>query len=335
MRINDADTDQRVLVIAEVGNNHEGDESVAERLVREAAAAGADAVKFQTFRTEHYVSASDADRFARLKSFELGFDAFERLATLARSLGLAFISTPFDLESATFLGEVADAVKIASGDNAFFPLIDAVAATGKPMLVSTGGSDLARTSAAVDTVRQRWDGADHGLAVLHCVSSYPTPPDEANVAAVATIADAFPGVTPGYSDHTTGVDAAVLAVAVGARVIEKHFTLDHAFSDFRDHLLSAEPAELSELVERIRSTETLLGSGEKEIQPSEAASLDAIRRSIVASRDLPAGHVLALADLTWIRPAGGLDPGNEDQLIGKTLNRPVAFGERLLPNDLG
>jgi sialic acid synthase SpsE len=333
MRVAGFDTDERVLVVAEIGNNHEGDVSVARELVVAAADAGADAVKFQTFRTEHYVSRLDAERFARLERFRLSFDEFAELAGLARDRGLLFVSTPFDLESAAFLGGVADAIKIASGDNDFEPLLVRAAQTRLPMIVSTGLAEMSAVRGTVELVRHEWGSADHGLAVLHCVSAYPVPADEVHLRAISALAAELDCVV-GYSDHTAGVDAAPLAVALGARVIEKHFTLDKQYSDFRDHQLSADQPELVELVRRVRLAETLLGTAEKQVQPSERDGAVALRRSVAAVRDLPVGHVVVEADLTWIRPGGGLRPGEEALLLGRTLGRAVAAGEQLAVDDV-
>jgi sialic acid synthase SpsE len=326
-------TDERVLIVAEIGNNHEGDVAVARELVDAAAQAGVDAVKFQTFRTEHYVSRLDAERFARLERFRLSFDEFEELASLAHERGLLFVSTPFDLESAAFLGGVADAIKIASGDNDFQPLLVRAAQTGLPMIVSTGLAEIPTIRATVDLIRREWDGADPGLAVLHCVSAYPVPAGEVQLRAISALAAELDCVV-GFSDHTAGLDAAPLAVALGARVVEKHFTLDRQYSDFRDHQLSADPVELAELVRRVRGAEEMLGAAEKLVQPSERDGVVALRRSVAALHDLPSGHVVAGEDLTWIRPGGGLMPGDETLLIGRTLRRAVAAGEQLALDDV-
>ncbi|HJO04533.1 MAG TPA: N-acetylneuraminate synthase family protein [Acidobacteriota bacterium] len=336
MHIGSINVNQTVVVVAEIGNNHEGDIALAEQLVRAAADSGADAVKFQTFRTEHYVSRSDTARYERLKRFELQHAHFESLAALARSLGLLFIATPFDLHSAAELEPLVDAYKIASGDNTFYPLLDAVAATGKPLLISSGFSNLGILDRAVARVNMVWQrkGLTGSLALLHCVGAYPTPPDQANVLAIDVLAARY-GCPVGYSDHTIGLDAAVVAVARGARIIEKHFTLDKNYSDFRDHQLSADPAELRELVTRIRAARLVLGSGDKQVQACEAPALAAVRRSIVAAADLPAGHVLEWGDLTWTRPAAGLPPGDEDELLGRPLIRSVTFGEALTGADVG
>jgi len=331
MKIGKHDTEERVFIVAEIGNNHEGSIEVARRLVEAAADAGVDAVKFQTFRTAHYVSAADPARFKRLQSFELTFEQFRELERLARSLNVGFLSTPFDLESAAFLESIVDAFKIASGDNDFFPLIDRVCASRKPVIISTGVADLPHLRRVRDFVAQRRGTGN--LAFLHCVTSYPAPPGEANLAAIPQLAAEL-GVTAGYSDHTMGPEACLAATALGARILEKHFTLDKHYSDFRDHQLSADPAEMRQIVEGVRKIETLLGRPEKRVQPCEESLVKLVRRSIVAGADLPAGHRVRMEDLTWIRPAGGLSPGNETLLLGKTLRRAFRFGEPIGAEDV-
>jgi N,N'-diacetyllegionaminate synthase len=330
MKIGAFDTGERVLVVAEIGNNHEGKVDLAHTLVREAAACCVDAVKLQVYRTSLFVRASEEERYERMTRFELAPAAIEELAADAQSLGLLFIATPLDLESAALLEPLLDAYKIASGDNNFLPLLDAVAATGKPVIVSSGLTSLEEMTRAVERLRSAGVGE---LAVLHCTSSYPAPAAEANLSAIRSLAKQL-GCTVGYSDHTLGDEAALAAVAAGARIVEKHFTLDKDYSTFRDHALSADPAELRELVARIRRVEELLGRPDKRLQPSERETAEAARRSIVAAVDLPAGHTLALADLTWLRPADGLPPGQEAQLLGRTLRRRVSRGEPILTRDV-
>lgn len=315
-----------VLVVAEIGNNHEGSFDTAVKLVQGAARAGADAVKFQTFDADFFITRADRTRYDRYRRFELSHREFRELAGVARDLGLLFVSTPFDLASARYLAEFVDALKIASSDNTFRPLLDEVVATDLPLIVSTGLLDLDEVRSLVTWYRQqRARDDDPGLAVLHCVTSYPVPEDQANVAAVRTLAREL-DVTVGYSDHTRGVDAAVLAVGCGARIIEKHFTLDHEFSGFRDHQLSADPPELQMLVERVRAAERLLGDGIKRMMACEQGHAEAVRRSIAAARDLPSGTVLTAADLTWVRPGTGMPPGRENEVIGRTLSRATPKG---------
>lgn len=274
----------RPLIVAEIGNNHEGDPGVARELVLRAEASGADMVKFQTFRAALFANPADPERRRRLEGFELAFDTFAELAELARANGIGFCSTPLDLESARFLAGVADALKVASGDITFAPLLDALGASGKPVILSTGASTLEEVRGALDRLTRA--GMTGDCAVLHCVSAYPAPADQANLRAVATLRRALPDRIVGYSDHTIGPRAAVLATALGARVIEKHFTLATDYSDFRDHALSADPDSLAELVRQVRAASALLGDGEKRVQPAEEGMRPAIRRAIRAARDL-------------------------------------------------
>lgn len=324
----------RTLIIAEVGNNHEGDFEVAKELIDRAAETGVDAVKFQTFLPELFTSRADPARFQRLQKFQLSFDQFAELAVRARSRGLLFISTPLDLKSAEFLSGIVDAMKIASGDNTFWPLIRAAARSGRPMIISTGISGRAEIQQAVDAVEATWSetGNASELALLHCVVSYPAPPAQANLAAITALRRVFPRQSIGYSDHTIGIDAAVTAVALGARVIEKHFTLANDFSDFRDHQLSADPKAMTELASRIRDLESMLGNGELGTMACENELVTPVRRSIAAATDLPAGHRLAAGDIIWIRPGSGIPPGQEDRVIGRSLTRAVAAGDMILPD---
>ncbi len=335
MQIGNFNLKDKVLIVAEIGNNHEGKLNIAKDLVRKASECGVDAVKFQTFQTERYVSRSDAGRFQQLKSFELSDAQFAELSRLAHSLDLLFISTPLDLTSAEFLEGMVDAYKISSGDNNFYPLIAQVVKTGKPVIISSGASDQRQVARTVAFVKDLWGKhpRECQLTILHCVSSYPVPQEEANLGAIKFLSEKF-DVPVGYSDHTVGLEASLVAVAVGARIIEKHFTLDKHFSNFRDHHLSADPDEMKELVRRVRAVTLMLGSGEKVIQSCEKPNAGAIRRSIVAATDLPEGHRLLWSDLMWIRPAGGLAPGEEHLLIGKTLKRNVQLGEQLLVSNL-
>lgn len=333
--IGGVDLSHRVFVVAEIGNNHEGDPALAAEMVRRAAEAGADAVKFQSIEPDRLVSAQQTERIAQLTRFKLPPEEMARLAELARSLGVAFLSTPFHLGAVDELDPLVPAFKIASGDNEFVPLLRKVAATGKPVLLSGGLATAATLEAAVEIVRAVWRERGGGafVALLHCVSSYPTPAEEANLGAIPSLAPLADVV--GYSDHTLGIEAAAAAVALGARVVEKHFTLDKNQSDFRDHKLSADPAEMAALCARIRVVERMRGDGVKRVMPCEELLLTAAKRSVAAARDLAAGTVLAADDLTWLRPAGGLRPGEEEALLGRPLRRAVQAGETLWREDVG
>ncbi len=391
MILRQLDSSKRVLVVAEIGNNHEGDFNVAERLVIEASRAGADAVKVQVFVPELFVRPEDTVRLAQLSRYRLSFDQFRALGDTARDAGLAFIATPLDLCSAEFVARHCDGLKIASGDNDFVPLLEFAGASGLPVLVSTGLATIPEVRRACEIVRaarrraqreaappaalpsashpgsafvaeatemigpsiatapeigHRVPADAHGsiapasllsgdgrtvrrwLGVLHCVSSYPVQPQFANLAAIRTLEREI-DATIGYSDHVVGIDAAALSAAAGARIVEKHFTLDKARTTFRDHALSADPADLRELIRRIREMSVLLGDGAKKPQPPEAELARALRRSIVAARDLEAGDVLRSEDLLWQRPGGGLPPGDEGKLIGRQLRYALRRGDNL------
>lgn len=327
MKIGEIDTDQRVVIVAEIGNNHEGNRQLAERLIHLAAEAGADAVKFQAIEPEHLVQPADQARLAQLQRFALGPQDHEHLARIAETAGLLFLSTPFSLNAVGWLNDLVPAFKIASGDLDFDPLLKAVAATGKPVILSTGMSDTDDIAHAKQVLHSTWaaTGAAPGLALLHCVSAYPTPPEHANLAAIR--APALQADAVGYSDHTQGIDIAAISVAAGARIVEKHFTLDKQHSDFRDHQLSADPEDMRQLVQRIRDIEKFLGNAQKQHQPSEQAMAKTTRRAIVARRDLAAGQTITLDDLDWLRPASGLSPRQTSAVLGRQLTTLLARGE--------
>jgi len=324
MKIGPIDLDREILIIAEIGNNHEGDVALAEEMILLAADAGAQAVKFQTIIPEGLVSPNQKSRLAQLRRFQLQPEEYGRLADAAEKVGVMFISTPFSLDAVSLLEALVIAYKVASGDNDYVALLDAVAQTGRPVLVSTGMTDQEGAMRARDVVRGTWaqSGINPGLVLMHCVSAYPTPPAEANLRAIRSLAAL--GETVGYSDHTLGINAAALAVALGARVIEKHFTIDKNQSDFRDHALSADPSELRSLVQLVRETNEMLGEGSKLTMPSEEAVAKVARRSAHSARDLPAGHVLETTDIAWLRPGTGISQGQQDLLVGRRLKQPVS-----------
>ena len=332
MRIGNFDTDENVLIVAEIGNNHEGDFTLAQDMIGRAVEAGADAVKFQTFIPELFVSRADTDRLERLRRFQLSFSDFEALAAQAKSAGAIFFSTPLDIESAMFLNTLQPVFKIASGDNNFIPLIETVSSFGKPTLISTGLADLALVNRIYELWRQKAKTAPLGF--LHCVASYPVPLQEANVGAVRTLSERFRDVTIGYSDHTIGIEASAYAVAAGARIIEKHFTLDKLHSDFRDHQLSADPQEMARLVQAIRQVEVIIGSGLKNAQPCENDLQVLARRSIAAARDIPKDHSLLWRDLCWVRPGSGIEVGQENRILGRRTKRALKQGELIQVEDL-
>jgi N,N'-diacetyllegionaminate synthase len=330
MRIGPTDTERQVAIVAEIGNNHEGDLGVARELVHAAAGAGAHAVKFQAIEPSQLVHPDDSARLAQLERFRLGPEQFAELAELARSLGIGFVCTPFSLQAVPWLVPLVDAFKIASSDNDYVVLLERVGATGRPAIVSSGMTD----AAGLRRAQQVMIGAGtKEFAVLHCVSAYPTPAPAARLATIPVLARDL-RCTVGYSDHTIGLEACLTAVALGARILEKHLTLRHDFSEFRDHQLSAEPAELRELVDRVAEVEVLIGQPrDSAVLPEEMAVAAAARRSAVAARDLAEGQALSAEDVHFLRPSGPV--GASTSVVGSVLRRARRAGDRLERDDLG
>lgn len=352
MRIGDRtiDLSHPPYVIAELGVNHDGSPDGLMALVRAAAAAKADAIKLQLFTAEDLLSgaaslaeyqkeAGEDDPRAMLRRLELPIEVANKAIDLAHDLGLHAIATVFDLPLVPMAATLPlDAYKTASPDLVHKPLLDALVATGKPLIISTGAASREEVQRSV-----RWLApARDRLALLQCVSSYPTPAEHAAVAAVRDLADLFAGPV-GYSDHTTAVDTGALAVSLGARVLEKHLTLDRSLPG-PDHAASIEPYELAEYVRLAQTAfdgswhadpdDERLGPPTKFLLPIEADVRQVARRSIVAARALPAGHVLAIDDLAFKRPGGGLEPWQTDLLVGKPLEFPIPADRAVMPDDV-
>jgi len=338
-------------IIAEAGVNHNGSEEMAFRLVDAAVDAGADAVKFQTFKTEKLVTqwarkaayqqaqTGEGGQFAMLKASELSDAAYQRLAGYCADKKIEFLSTPFDEESAEFLiGLGCRRLKIPSGELTNLPFLRFLAGKGLPMILSTGMADLDEVAEAVmliATVREE-QGLSEPLAevltLLHCTSNYPTQPGDVNLRAMQTLADMF-NLPVGYSDHTAGIAVAPIARALGATVFEKHFTLDRSLPG-PDHAASLEPDELARMIQAIRETDTLLGSHEKVPTSAELEVRIAARRSVTLACDVAAGVTLTREMLTLMRPGNGLQPAKLEAVIGRTLRRPMQAGETLHEEDL-
>lgn len=337
MKIGSIDTEKRLALVAEIGNNHEGSFGLAEEMIGRAAEAGADAVKLQTLVPENFVSPRDKGRLEIMRRFALSLADTETLIRNASDQGIHVFSTPLDLVSLTALLPMVKTVKIASGDITFTPLIEAVASSGLDTIISTGASTLAEVTSAIHSLEQVWSQMETvpDLAILHCVSAYPASPASLNLRAIATLASVFPRATIGYSDHTIGLDAAVFAAAAGARIIEKHFTLDKNFSTFRDHMLSANPADLRELRDRLDDVESYLGTGTKVPSEAELEMIPFIRRSLTIVRDKPKGSEVEVGDIQCMRPATGLPPADLAKTIGRRLNVDKRIGDVLLDSDFG
>ncbi len=331
------------FIIAEAGVNHNGSEDMAHSLIEIAATAGVDAVKFQTFIPEAVVS--PAAKLAPYQAVNMGIeghqsemiadlvlsrDAHFRLRDHALSVGLQFLSSPFDRESADLL-EALDvpAFKVASGELTNHPFLAYLARKGKPLLVSTGMATLAEVGAAIEVILAN---GNPEIALFHCVTSYPAEPWDSNLRAILTMRNGF-GVPTGFSDHTLGIDVAVVAVSMGAALIEKHFTIDRTLRG-PDHKASLLPTELRELVKGIRSAEQAMGDGVKQPRPCELPIMSAARRSLHAGQSLLAGHILEEADLTALRPGDGIPPTMLRGIVGKALRKNKAKYEMLKPEDI-
>jgi len=329
------DLDQEVVIIAEVGVNHEGCPDTARRLIHLAHEAGADAVKFQTYTPERFVGTGDAARLERVRSFALSDDVLRELAGEAERLGIFMFSAAISEDKIPLLAELFPVIKIASGDLNFEPAIRGAAASGLPTIISTGLGTVADIDQAIawfadevgtDNVRDR-------LHLMHCVTAYPTPIEEANVLAVPFLAQ-HTGLSIGYSNHVIGLEACFAAIAQGASSVEVHFTDCKTGRTFRDHALSCEPADLETLVRMAPRIRASLGALDKVRQAVETPLLNAVRKGVVAARDLPAGHVLDHDDLMFARPADEFPAGDVSTLVGKRLTTGYRRGESLRRADV-
>ncbi|TFZ04074.1 N-acetylneuraminate synthase family protein [Ramlibacter humi] len=331
---------QRVFVIAEAGVNHNGDPQLAIALADAARAAGADAVKFQTFRAEDVVTASapTADyqrtntgatsQFEMVKALELSDEGHRQVAAHCARIGIEFFSTPFSVHAVDQLVALGvRRIKLPSGELTHRQLLEKAASTGLPLLLSSGMATLDEVRTAVGWIQGVWarsgaPKAQPALALLHCTSAYPAPAEALNLRAIGALAAAFPGTPVGYSDHSQGPEAALASIALGATVIEKHLTVDKSLPG-PDHVASADPGEFAVMVRAIRTLEPMLGDGIKRPHPVEENTRAVARRSVVSTRDLPAGHVLQAADLALRRPGTGIAPDALEQLQGRKLREAV------------
>jgi sialic acid synthase len=319
-------------VIAEIGHNHEGNLTKAEELLRQAARAGASAAKLQKRDNKSlFTQAMYNQPYTGRNSFgatygqhrealEFGRDEFLHLAKLASELGIDFISTAFDFASVDFIFDLdLPAIKMASADLTNTPLLNYAAKVGKPLIISTGGADLDDVRRACDVVLS----VNPNIAILQCTAIYPAAPTELNLSVIRQFREEFPGVVIGYSGHDTGPELSFIAYALGARVIEKHFTLDRTRPG-SDHHFSLEPDDFAALVAGLRQTREAMGDGEKRALPAESAALRKMGKKLVAARDLPAGHRLTEQDIAIKSPGDGMRPYLLSQVAGRTLNEPLA-----------
>ena len=322
----------KTFIIAEAGVNHNGSIEIAKKMVEVAKECGADAIKFQTFKAEKVISryAPKAEyqkqttgepdsQLEMVKKLELSFDDFVALKEYCDKLNIMFLSTPFDFESIDFLNDLGlEIFKIPSGEITNLPYLEKIGKLGKKVILSTGMADLGEIEDALDILISCGTKKEN-ITVLHCNTEYPTPYEDVNLLAMLTIKEAFK-VKVGYSDHTLGIEIPIAAVALGASVIEKHFTLDRNMQG-PDHKSSLDPNELKAMVKAIRNVEKALGDGIKKPSPSEIKNKIIVRRSIVAKRNIKRGEIFNEENITVKRPATGISPMRWYEILGKTATR--------------
>ena len=327
-----------VFIIAEAGVNHNGSIELARKLIDVAVEAGADAIKFQTFKAENLVSQdakkakyqeettnSSESQFTMLKKLELDVETHKELITYCNGKSIMFLSTPFDLDSIDLLSNLGLKIfKIPSGEITNLPYLRKIGTLNKKVVLSTGMSTLNEVEDALNILIKAGTDKDN-ITVLHANTQYPTPMCDVNLNAMLTIKKTF-DIEVGYSDHTLGIEVDIAAVAMGASIIEKHFTLDNTMEG-PDHKASLEPSELIQMVKAIRNIELALGSAEKKPSPSEGENIEIVRKSIVASCDIKEGKPFSVNNLTTKRPAKGISPMNWDETIGKLASKNYSKDE--------
>ncbi|MCD4722126.1 MAG: N-acetylneuraminate synthase [Desulfobacula sp.] len=331
----------KVFIIAEAGVNHNGNIKTAEKMIDIAVKAGADAVKFQTFQARELccVSAEKAEyqkkngdgketQFEMLKRLELDDDAHNYLISYCKKQGITFLSSPFDLKSIELLSSLGMKIfKIPSGEITNVPYLEKIGSLGKKIILSTGMADMEEIEFALDVLINTGT-LPNDITLLHCCSQYPAPMDDVNLLAMKSMAKSFPGVKIGYSDHTQGIEVAIAAVAMGASVIEKHFTLDRTM-DGPDHVASIEPDELKGMVCAIRNIEKAMGDGEKKAQSVETANKRIVRKSIVAQFGIKKGEIFTSWNLAVKRPGNGLSPVKWYEVLGKKAKKDFLQDEQI------
>ena len=328
--------DNKIIIIAEAGVNHNASMEMARRMVVEAARAGADYVKFQTAVPELVISSiapkaeyqkettgEEESQLDMCRAIHLPLSAYPELAELCREMGIGFMSTPFDLVSIDSLAELGmDYWKIPSGEITNLPYLRKIAGIGGKVILSTGMSTIDEVSAAVDILAE--GGIDRkDIFLLHCTTQYPTPYSDVNLLAMESLRRLDVGGV-GYSDHTLGIEVPIAAAALGAKVIEKHFTLDKSLPG-PDHRASLDPAELTAMVKAVRNIELALGDGEKRVAESERPNIEVARKSIVASRPIAAGEIFTEENITVKRPGNGISPMKWDLVIGQRAKKDFPY----------
>lgn len=329
----------RCAVIAEAGVNHLGDMNLARDLVEAAARAGADIIKFQTYKAEKLTrrdaprfwnwegetdsEGSQFDSYSQLDAF--GIDEYRELKKICDEVGIEFMSTPFDKDAVDLLVEVGvQGFKIASCDITNFALLEHVATKGLPVLLSTGASEISEIREAVELLDSN---GLKDILIMHCTLTYPTPPEDTNLSAILQLREEFPTVLVGFSDHTLGYEIGAAGTLFGSAALEKHFTVDKSLPLSADHWLSLDEADLTECVRMVRLFEFARGDGKKRVLESEKLARSNARRSLVYSNNFPTGHIVTAASFTEKRPGTGISPSQAAEFLGRTLKRSVGLDD--------
>lgn len=320
-----------LMVIAEIGVNHEGDLNKAKKILEMAAGAGANCVKFQSYTPSRYIAADDCNRFKRISNFFLSVENFIELSKHAQEFGLTFLSTPLTEDWVDMLNPLCPSFKIASGDITFKPVIEKAAKTGKPIIMSTGAATINEIDQAIEWVREVVGDTKlkERLVLMHCISAYPAPIAQANILSIPFLKERY-GLHVGYSNHVMGMNACITAVALGANLIEVHFTDCKEGRDFRDHSLSFDESDLRAFVQIAHDIRKSLGTYGKEPQKCELATIPTMRKGVVAARDLRKGQILTQEDLMFARPATEFSANEINQLVGKKINQGVPHGHLVM-----
>ncbi len=336
MKIFGKDLSKDILLIAEIGVNHEGSLDKAKELIKLAAEAGADAVKFQSYTPERFICADDAERLERVTRFSLSEEDHRELATVAKEKEVYFFSSAISEDLVPLLAELGEAIKIASADITFEPVIRAAAATGRIVILSTGGSTIEEVDQAVGWMKEEVSEEllKDRLILLHCISAYPTPIEEANLQSIPFMAARYPDLTIGYSNHALGREVVSAAVVMGARVIEVHFTDQKEGREFHDHKLSADAEDIAYFAEMLPKLAQARGTFDKQPQACERDIVPIIRKGLIAAKDLPKGHVITEADLNYARPSTGFASSDVSIVIGRRLATGINSGYALKPEML-
>lgn len=322
------------FIVAEIGNNHEGSINNAIKLIKSAKRSGADAVKFQIFDPNKYSSPKDKNRIKQLKKFALKKKDIIYLKKQCDKLKIIFFATPFDIKSASLLNNIQSFFKISSGDNNYYDLLKKVRSFKKPIIISTGLTDIKNISKVVKYFKKfDFYKKKENLCIMHCVSAYPASNAKINLNSITYLKKKFPNVTIGYSDHTMGYKISCLSYVLGAEIIEKHFTLSNNFSNFRDHKISLNPKSFKRFVKEINNLRNILGNLEKQLNEEEKGNQETMRRKIVSNKNLKKGYKIKNNDLLIVRSQEtGIFISEINKVVGKKLNKNINKFDNLLPS---